>query len=46
MCNGQKMIDPPSYDRPGSQPRIFLKIQHVHGQKMIDPPVMTDLDLT
>ena len=35
--HGQKMIDPPRYDRPGISPRIFLRIQHVHGQKMIDP---------
>ena len=36
--HGQKMIDPPGYDRPGYHLEFLLKIQHVHGQKMIDPP--------
>ena len=36
--HGQKMIDPPTDDRPGSHLDFFLKIQHTHGQKMIDPP--------
>ena len=27
--HGQKMIDPPRYDRPGISPRIFLNIQHM-----------------
>ena len=44
--HGQKMIDPPRYDRPGSHLEISLKIHHVHGQKLIDPPGTTDKDLT
>ena len=36
--HGQKLIDPPGYDRPGYHLEFLLKIQHVHGQKMIDPP--------
>ena len=45
-AHGQKMIEPPRYDRPGSLLEFYLNIEHVHVQKMIDPPGMTDQDLS
>ena len=44
--HGQKIIEPPQYDRPGYHLEFFLKIQHVHSEKMTDPPSMTGQDLT